>query len=737
MNSIRETSGDSNGHSFVETPINVKRQLPHLQCHTNKVKRNTSYSSSILPTPILANNNSYSFANISDNKNNNKSINSNNLNDYMMSRERTVKRDYSYKSSFRRKKTFTPDYLQNKTLETGNSNNNNSSNVNRYSFYGRNDVARRPTLDPFYNSSNKNSPNPNSITSSNDGSIRNSNYVHSGTSYPNSPAVKQRNQLGSSEELNLNKLTSKLSLSSLATGTSSIAQVSVFRTSQSNSDDYEKNISGRSSLHINKIRNSSSTNGSNYNRHMSRSYLNSEPKRVLSINKSRKVSKSDKNKTNLLHKLEVYLAKFGKFTRRQIIKFKLMLKNILSKASPLDQDSTIDSLKQLSRTASTLLQDSKRRSTSNKIISRRITSSLNSGLDPNNTFYNNIMKEENLSRSNSVRRNLSIKLNDLINERRKSLNLTFQQSNNEDENSPSKSLSLRRSPSSMKRAVSTITTNNSKKKTIREEEEDGDGDETSSKSSQRTTQVMAVERQYGQMGSVRLTRLNLEPLEEDEGTEDLTIKSNTIVNQSVGSEKKDSSEETSVYEDAIDYTEQEMSLISFYNNTTGNNANSTITVSNTITYKSINHKPSNIRVISGGLNEIDADETVDSEGISSFGNKSDSGFSYERTRLGNETTQDKLIVLEYDESEEEEQQQIENPKKESEELTQLLNDFLVDILIKKININIQVAKLKVLADLESPKRETEHQVSLPKNSNSFYRSTRTVTRSFSLPIGLR
>lgn len=741
MQSIREVSGDLSGQSGTGSRITLKKDLPTIQTYNNKINRNNSYSSSILQTPVLPNYDSYSFANISDNKNS-KHSNSKNLNDFIMSKERTVKRDFSYRSSIRRKRTTTIDYLENNTISGETKTN--FSNA-RYSCYGRNDIARRPTLDPFYSSANNNSPNINSMNSSKDGSNRNSNYVHSGFSNTNSFAIRQQNKLDSNENLDLNQLTSKLSLSSLITGTSSIAQVSVFRTSQSHFGSSEsnnnagKNESSQNTLHVNKVRNTSSLTRSGHSRIISRSFHSPELKRVVSINKTRKVSQLKQNKTNLLHKFELYLSKFGKFTRKQIIKLKLLFKKAMLKSDALDKDATMESFKQLSRTASSLNSDSRINAARNK-RSKRIASSVKSEIDPNNTFYNNITKNEHASRSNSVRRNLSIKLQDLINERKKSLHLKLEKSSGVDSNTlPLKAMSLRRSPSSMKRAVSTITTN-TLKNDLNEDYA------TSSTSSQQTAKDLGVQRQYDQMGSVKLTRLNLEPLAEVEGNEeDLTIKSNTVVSHTENSNVKEISRGTSVYEDAIEYTENEMSLISYYNNTTANNCNNTSTVTSAAP-KSINHKPSNIRVISGKLDDADERSVLS---ILAYG--TEDNFSYDNTNLGNETKGDKAILLEYDESEEEEVEhnKEKKPKQrtrknnscedvaELKELTELLYAFLMDIITKKVIIQIELSRVKLLSGFESPHKENKPSGTFAKSNNYFYKNTRAVTRSFSLPIGFK
>lgn len=726
MELIREVSGDISGHSFDDSNADFRKTTTGNHVN-NKVKRNNSYSSSILQTPILPNNNTYYFANISDNKNGN-GINSTNLNDFMMSRERTVKRDYSYRSSIRRKRTIlATDYLQNRPIETAS-----TKNINRHSVLSYTDVARKPTLDPYYAAGTKQSPNPNTVTSSNDGSIRNGNYVHSGSSHTNSFSTRHHSKLGSNEELDINKLTNKLSMSSLATGTSSIAQVSVSRTSQTKSNpldlniDKRSNLSTQSSLNIKKVRESSASSNRSYSRNISRTYNSFESKRIVSLNKDRKISQSDKKKLSILQKFEIYLGKFGKFSRRQIIKLKLMLKNMILKTEKLNRNSSADSLKTLSRTASILIQDSRRRNTSARVISRRVTSSLHSGFDPNNTFYNNIMKNEDVSRSGSVRRNLSIKLHDLINERQKSLNLKFENLAFQNEQAPSKALSLRRSPSSMKRAVSTITNNNLKNESIEE-------GTNSSVSSQQTVKNSGVHRRYEQLGSVKLTALSLEPLEENESMEEnVTLKAPTFSNNSIRSSDKAKSAENSVYEDAIEYTEQEMSLISYYNLTSINNGENTMLGSNSVAYKSINHKPSNIRVISGRLNDLD-----EASSIYSFKNQSEVEFSYNQLKLADFDDQNKQVSVKSKASLIKEESDNSNKGSEKDELNFLLYNFMLEVISRKIHMHIKISKLQALASIQS-KNNYHKQTASVSNSNSFaYKNSRNVTRSFSLPLSLK
>ncbi|XBW37431.1 hypothetical protein QEN19_003012 [Hanseniaspora menglaensis] len=726
MQSIRELSDSFSEESFVKSEGNAKRDMANGQQYSNKIKRNMSYSSSIIQTPVLPNNNHYFFANIADNKNNVNST-SNNLNDFMMSRERSVKRDYSYRSSIRRKKTTTTDYLQNKKIETANIN-----TTNRQSFYSRNDIARRPTLDPHYSSANRNSPNPNSIISSENGSIKNSNYVHSGSSNRNSFAIRQEHISYPNKELDLNKLSEKVSMSSLATGSASIAQVSVFRTSQTDNGlndfkDIKKIESSTSSLNIRKIRNKSPLSNRVYSRNTNKESSYQEVKRVISLQKkSKKVLSPDKKSTTFLQKFEIYLAKIGKFTRRQIIKLKLMLKNAILKSDMLNENAT-SSLKQLSRTASSLIYDSRRKGPSNRSISRRITSSLNSDFDPNNTFYNNIMKSENNSRSNSVRRSLSIKMHDLISQRHKSLNLKYEPE--QEDKYPSKSISLRRSPSSLKRAVSTIKTN----KFIDHNENKYENSTIHSQNLERGTEI---HRHNNQFGSVKLTSLDLEPLHEyTSGDENLTIKSKNISSHSTAFQNNKESDESSVYQDALEYTEQDLSLFSYYN-TTANNQDKLSTVNNSVIYKGINHKPSNIRVISGGFNEIDNESLLSFKQNSSYND-----FSYDQTKIINDVSNDKQILLEFDETEEEEGEeecgQL-NSSKNIEELSELLNDFLIDIIFKKVQLLIRMSKMQALAELEQPTEiAVKKKFEMSKSNSSLYKSSRIVTRSFSLPIGFR
>lgn len=652
MESIRETSANSNkDYSYVESVSPIKKEP--LTVATNKVKRNYSYSSSIVQTPLLTNNNSYSFANISDNKHN---VSKNaNFNEFMMSRERTVRRDVSYRSSFRRKHTTATDYLQNRELNITQPSV--APHNNRLSFYGH-DVTRKPTLDPYKTKHSYNkSPNLKSIASSSNGSVTDGKYTHSGSSHTNSFAVRNQQQMGSDENFDLNK---KLSLSSLVTGTSSIAQVSIFRTSEVSDNDKAKHLSNKpstqSELSIKKIRHNEPL-GATSHRIVSQ-------KRVVSINKHRKPSKSNKKSKNIMQALEVYLNKLGKFSRKQIIKFKLAIKKMIKhKMNPTD-----GTYQKFSRTTSSLISNSKKRISSSRVVSRRITSSLNSGLDLNGTFYNNIMKTDNLSRNNSIRRSLSIKLQNLIDERQQSLNMKLYQSEKKlpPPPVPSKGLSVRRSPSSMKRAVSVITTN-----TLKSEQE-----ENTPKLKKDT------------FGTVKINRLGLETLDEREITEeDMTIRNSTIVNRSLRSDLRSESHGTSVYENDVDNASI---LSSQFKNMKPDP-------------RGINHKPSNIRVISGAFDDYEV-TSMD--------------YSFK-------SANDDILLDIVEESQEEH---------DDTELESLLKQFIQEVIVKRVNNNLQLYYLEKLHELQKPRNRYEHKKNESWNAAGFTEGKINVVRSLSMPV---
>jgi hypothetical protein len=652
MESIRETSANSNkDYSYVESVSPIKKEP--LTVATNKVKRNYSYSSSIVQTPLLTNNNSYSFANISDNKHN---VSKNaNFNEFMMSRERTVRRDVSYRSSFRRKHTTATDYLQNRELNITQPSV--APHNNRLSFYGH-DVTRKPTLDPYKTKHSYNkSPNLKSIASSSNGSVTDGKYTHSGSSHTNSFAVRNQQQMGSDENFDLNK---KLSLSSLVTGTSSIAQVSIFRTSEVSDNDKAKHLSNKpstqSELSIKKIRHNEPL-GATSHRIVSQ-------KRVVSVNKHKKPPKSNKKSKNIMQALEVYLNKLGKFSRKQIIKFKLAIKKMIKhKMNPAD-----GTYQKFSRTTSSLISNSKKRISSSRVVSRRLTSSLNSGLDLNGTFYNNIMKTDNLSRNNSIRRSLSIKLQNLIDERQQSLNMKLYQSEKKlpPPPVPSKGLSVRRSPSSMKRAVSVITTN-----TLKSEQE-----ENTPKLKKDT------------FGTVKINRLGLETLDEREITEeDMTIRNSTIVNRSLRSDLRSESHGTSVYENDVDNASM---LSSQFKNMKPDP-------------RGINHKPSNIRVISGAFDDYEV-TSMDY----SFKSANDD------------------ILLDIVEESQEEHDDI--------ELESLLKQFIQEVIVKRVNNNLQLYYLEKLHELQKPRNRYEHKKNESWNAAGFTEGKINVVRSLSMPV---
>lgn len=652
MESIRETSANSNkDYSYVESVSPIKKEP--LPVATNKVKRNYSYSSSIVQTPLLTNNNSYSFANISDNKHN---VSKNaNFNEFMMSRERTVRRDVSYRSSFRRKHTTATDYLQNRELNITQPSV--APHNNRLSFYGH-DVTRKPTLDPYKTKHSYNkSPNLKSIASSSNGSVTDGKYTHSGSSHTNSFAVRNQQQMGSDENFDLNK---KLSLSSLVTGTSSIAQVSIFRTSEVSDNDKAKHLSNKpstqSELSIKKIRHNEPL-GATSHRIVSQ-------KRVVSVKKHRKPSKSNKKSKNIMQALEVYLNKLGKFSRKQIIKFKLAIKKMIKhKMNPAD-----GTYQKFSRTTSSLISNSKKRISSSRVVSRRITSSLNSGLDLNGTFYNNIMKTDNLSRNNSIRRSLSIKLQNLIDERQQSLNMKLYQSEKKlpPPPVPSKGLSVRRSPSSMKRAVSVITTN-----TLKSEQE-------------KNTPKLKKDT----FGTVKINRLGLETLDEREITEeDMTIRNSTIVNRSLRSDLRSESHGTSVYENDVDNASM---LSSQFKNMKPDP-------------RGINHKPSNIRVISGAFDDYEV-TSMDY----SFKSANDD------------------ILLDIVEESQEEHDDI--------ELESLLKQFIQEVIVKRVNNNLQLYYLEKLHELQKPRNRYEHKKNESWNAAGFTEGKINVVRSLSMPV---
>lgn len=663
MESIREASDNTNrDYSYVDSVSPVRKEP--LSTVTNKVKRNYSYSSSIVQTPLLANNNSYSFANISDNKQT--ATKNNNLNEFMMSRERTVRRDVSYRSSFRRKHTTATDYLYNRELNITQPSV--SNHKNRFSYYGHgNDLSRKPTLDPFKSKYSYNkSPNLKSMAPSSNGSVTDGKYTHSGSSHTNSFAVRNQQQLGSDEQLDLNK---KLSLSSLATGTSSIAQVSIFRTSEAN--DREKNLrlsnkpSTQSELSIRKIRNNASLD--------KKGDRLASNRRVVSVSNSRKTSRVSNKPQNILQMFEIYLHKLGKFSRKQVIKFKLMFKKLIKH----NMDPKHETFQKLSRTASSLLSNSRKRMSSSRIVSRRLTSSLHSGLDPNGTFYNNIMKNEHLSRNNSIRRNLSIKLQTLIDERQKSLNMKLYQSEKKlpPPPVPTKGLSVKRSPSSMKRAVSVITTN-----TLKSEQE-------------AVTPKLAPTLNKDKFGTVKINRMGLETLDEREMTEeDMTIRNSTIVNRSLRSDLRNESSGTSVYENDIDTASI---LSSQYKN-------------GRINYRGINHKPSNIRVISGAFDDYEV-TSVDC----SFKSANDD------------------ILLDITE-------EILEEKEENEdrgELEALLKQFIQEVIVKRVNHNLQLSVLEKIKQLQKPKTRFDHKKSDSVNTSKFNNQKINVIRSLSMPVG--
>lgn len=652
MESIREASlNSSKDYSYVDSIPPTKKES--LTVATNKVKRNYSYSSSIVQTPLLANNNSYSFANISDNKHN---VSKNaNLNEFMMSRERTVRRDVSYRSSFRRKHTTATDYLQNRELNI--TQQSATAHNNRLSFYGHS-VTRKPTLDPYISKHSYNkSPNLKSIASSSNGSVTDGKYTHSGSSHTNSLAVRNQQQMGSDENIDLNK---KLSLSSLATGTSSIAQVSIFRTSEVSDNDKTKHLSNKpsaqSELSIKKIRNNEPLEA--------KSQRIVSQKRAVSVNKHRKPSKSNRKPKNIMQALEVYLNKLGKFSRKQIIKFKVMIKKILkNKMNPAD-----GTYQKFSRTTSSLISNSRKRISSSRVASRRLTSSLNSGLDFNGTFYNNIMKSDNLSRNNSIRRSLSIKLQNLIDERQQSLNMKLYQSEKKlpPPPVPSKGLSVKRSPSSMKRAVSVITTN-----TLKSEQEEN-------------TSTLKKDT----FGTVKINKLGLETLDEREITEeDMTIRNSTIVNRSLRSDLRSESHGTSVYDNDVDNA----SLLSFQSK------------GKKLDPRGINHKPSNIRVISGAFDDYEV-TSMD--------------YSFKSAN------EDILLDIA------EESQEV----RDDTELESLLNRFIKEVVVKRVNNNLQLFYLEKLQELQKPRNRYVHKKNESWNHAGFNEGKINVVRSLSMPV---
>ncbi|SGZ41160.1 uncharacterized protein HGUI_03360 [Hanseniaspora guilliermondii] len=653
MESIRETSANSNkDYSYVDSISPIKKES--LTVATNKIKRNYSYSSSIVQTPLLSNNNSYSFANISDNKHN---VSKNtNFNEFMMSRERTVRRDVSYRSSFRRKHTTATDYLQNRELNITQSLA--PPQNNRLSFYGH-DVTRKPTLDPYKTKHSYNkSPNLKSIAPSSNGSVTDGKYTHSGSSNTNSFAVRNQQKMGSDENFDLNK---KLSLSSLVTGTSSIAQVSIFRTSEVSDNDKSRHLSNKpssySELSIKKTRNNEPLETKNH-RIISQ-------KRVTSVNKNRTPSRSNKKSKNIMQSLEMYLNRLGKFSRKQIIKFKLIIKKMIKhKMNPADE-----TYQKFSRTTSSLISNSKKRISSSRVVSRRLTSSLNSSIDLNGTFYNNIMKTDNLSRNNSIRRNLSLKLQNLIDERQKSLNMKLYQSEKKlpPPPVPSKGLSVKRSPSSMKRAVSVITTN-----TLKNEQEE-------------TTPTLKKDT----FGTVKINRLGLETLDEREITEeDMTIRNSTIVNRSLRSDLRSESNGTSVYEKDVNST----SMLSFqYKNMKSDQ-------------RGINHKPSNIRVISGAFDDYEV-TSMD--------------YSFK-------SANDDILLDIVEESQEN--------CDDKEELEGLLKQFIQEIIVKRVNNNLQLFYLERLKDLQMPRNRYEHKKNESWNATGFSKGKINVVRSLSMPV---
>lgn len=218
----------------------------------------------------------------------------------------------------------------------------------------------------------------------------------------------------------------------------------------------------------------------------------------------------------------------------------------------------------------------------------------------------------------------------------------------------------------MKRAVSVITTN-----TLKSEQE-----ENTPKLKKDT------------FGTVKINRLGLETLDEREITEeDMTIRNSTIVNRSLRSDLRSESHGTSVYENDVDNASM---LSSQFKNMKPDP-------------RGINHKPSNIRVISGAFDDYEV-TSMDY----SFKSANDD------------------ILLDIVEESQEEHDDI--------ELESLLKQFIQEVIVKRVNNNLQLYYLEKLHELQKPRNRYEHKKNESWNAAGFTEGKINVVRSLSMPV---